>query len=147
MTPRKRPARRGNPIVSSIDRMPEPTAFKIETAKKSKEGLDLEVGLSRGVETFVLIETDEPPQVIARMVEVAKKACVAAQTVVNAAPASTVFISHGERIQGWSTRFVMRRFLAPIVTRCGALVVTQSHTRLGQSSSQPCNLAPTQLQE
>ena len=30
-------------IVSKIDRMPEPTAFEIATAKKSKEGLDLEV--------------------------------------------------------------------------------------------------------
>ena len=47
-------------------------------------------GLSKGVETFVLIETDEPPKVIARMVEVAQKACMAAQTVVNVVPASTV---------------------------------------------------------
>ena len=55
-------------------------------------------GLSKGVETFVFIETDESPEVIARMVEVAKKACMAAQTVVNAVPASTVVISNGERI-------------------------------------------------
>jgi len=197
----KQPAPEHNRIVSRVDRMPEPTAFKIETAKKSKEGLDLEVdvlaelmpgpglvkhcyvkpnvpgfgafelycdeglsiggadtapaplsypaagiafcllthlkayadieklnvssirleqkmkfqsrvpvimmdpaagnqmeGLSKGVETFVFIETDESPEVIARMVEVAKKACMAAQTVVNAVPASTVVTSNGERI-------------------------------------------------
>jgi len=201
LTQTKQPAPQDNRIVSRIDRMPEPTAFKIETAKKSKEGLDLEVhvlaelmpgpglvkrcyvkpnapgfgafelycdeglsiggadtapaplsylaagiafcllthlkayadieklnvssirleqkmkfqsrvpvmmmdpaagnqmeGLSKGVETFVFIETDESPKVIARMVEVAKKACMAAQTVVNAVPASTVVISNGERI-------------------------------------------------
>ena len=201
LTQTKQPAPQDNRIVSRIDRMPEPTAFKIETAKKSKEGLDLEVhvlaelmpgpglvkrcyvkpnvpgfgafelycdeglsiggadtapaplsylaagiafcllthlkayadieklnvssirleqkmkfqsrvpvmmmdpaagnqmeGLSKGVETFVFIETDESPEVIARMVEVAKKACMAAQTVVNAVPASTVVISNGERI-------------------------------------------------
>ena len=191
----------GRAIVSKVDHMPEPTAFKIEPAKKTREGLDLEVhvvaelvpglslvkhghvkpnipgfgafelycdegssiggsdtapaplsylaagiafcflthlkgyadseklkvssirieqrmkfqsripgmtaaagasghmeGLSKGVETFVLIETDEPPEVIARMVEVAEKACMAAQTVVNAVPASTTVISNGERI-------------------------------------------------
>lgn len=191
----------GNPIVSRIDRMPEPTAFKIESAKKSREGLDLEVhvlaelvpgpglvkrgyvkpnipsfgafelycdeglsiggtdtapaplsylaagiafcflthlkgyadmeklkvssiqveqrmkfqsripgmtvdagvgnqmeGLSKGVETFVLIETDEPPEVIALMVEAAEKACMAAQTVINAVPTSTTVISNGDRI-------------------------------------------------
>ncbi len=55
-------------------------------------------GLSKGIETFVLIETDEPPEVIARMAEVAEKACMAAQTVVNAVPASTTIISNGERI-------------------------------------------------
>ncbi len=201
LTQTKQPAPQDNRIVSKIDRMPEPTAFKIETAKKSKEGLDLEVhvlaeimpgsglvkrgyvkpnvpgfgafelycdeglsigggdtapaplsylaagiafcllthlkayadfeklnvssirleqkmkfqsrvpvmmmdpaagnqmeGLSKGVETFVFIDTDEPPEVIARMVDVAEKACMAAQTVVNAVPASTVVISNGERI-------------------------------------------------
>ena len=190
------------PIVAKIDRMPEPTGFGIGTAKKSTEGLDLEVhvlaelmpgpgmvkrgyvkpnipsfgafelycdegssiggsdtapaplsylaagiafcllthlkgyadieklkvssirleqkmkfqsripgmttasgafnqmeGLSKGVETFVFIETDEPPESIARMVEVAEKACMAAQTVVNAVPASTVVIRNGEQLQ------------------------------------------------
>ncbi len=43
LTQTKQPATQDKPIVSRIDRMPEPTAFKIETAKKSKEGLDLEV--------------------------------------------------------------------------------------------------------
>lgn len=55
-------------------------------------------GLSKGVETFVLIETDEPPAVIAEMVEAAEKACMAAQTVINAVPTSTKVISNGERI-------------------------------------------------
>ena len=189
----------GHPIVSKVDRMPEPRTFKIESAKKTKEGLDLEVhviaelvpgpglvkrgtvkpnipsfgafelycdegaaiggtdtapaplsylaagiafcllthlkgyadseklkvssirieqrtkfqsripgmtapeggqmeGLSKGIETYVLIESDEPPTVIARMVAVAEKACMAAQTVVNAVPANTVVLRNGERI-------------------------------------------------
>ena len=188
-----------SPIVSRIDRIPEPTAFTIETAKKSREGMDLEVhvlaelvpgpglvkrgyvkpniptfgafelycdegaaiggsdtapaplsylaagvafcflthlkgyadsqdldissmrieqrmkfqsripgmtaemggqmeGRSNGVETFLIVETNEPSEVIARMAEVAEKACMAAQTVVNAVPASTIVISNGERI-------------------------------------------------
>lgn len=55
-------------------------------------------GLSKGVESFVVVETDESPEVIARMVEVAEKACMAAQTVINAVPASTKVIRNGERI-------------------------------------------------
>ncbi|MEM7634086.1 MAG: OsmC family protein [Pseudomonadota bacterium] len=55
-------------------------------------------GHSKGVETFVLIETDEPPEVIALMVEAAEKACMAAQTVISAVPTSTRVISNGERI-------------------------------------------------
>ena len=189
----------GNLIVSRIDEMPEPTAFKIDAAKKSKEGLDLEVhvlaelvpgpglvkrgyvkpnipsfgafqlycdegsviggsdsapaplsylaagiafcllthlkgfadseklnvssirveqrmkfqsripgmtadmggqmeGHSKGVETFVFIDTDEPPEVIARMVEISERACMAAQTVVNPVPASTTVIRNGKKI-------------------------------------------------
>lgn len=53
-------------------------------------------GLSKGVETFLIIETDEPPVVITRMVEVAEKACMAAQTVVNAVPTSTKIIRNDE---------------------------------------------------
>ena len=187
------------PIISRIDRLPEPTAFQIDGAKKTREGLDLEVhvlaelvsgpglvkrgyvkpniptfgafelycdegsliggsdiapaplsylaagiafcllthlkgyadsqklnvssirieqrmkfqsripgmtaemdgqmeGYSKGVETFVLVETSEPPEVIARMVDVSQKACMAAQTVVNAVPASTTVIRNGERV-------------------------------------------------
>ena len=37
LTQTKQPATQDKPIVSRIDRMPEPTAFKIETAKKSEE--------------------------------------------------------------------------------------------------------------
>lgn len=55
-------------------------------------------GVSKGLETFVLVETGEPPEVIARMVEVAARACMAAQTVVNAVPATTTVIRNGERI-------------------------------------------------
>lgn len=199
LTQTKRGDPQDNAVVSSIDRMPEPTAFKIETAKKTKEGLNLEVhvlaelvpgpglvkrgyvkpnipsfgafefrcdegesiggsdtapaplsylaagvafcflthlkgyadseklkvssirieqrmkfqsripgmtaetggqmeGLSKGVESFVLIETDEPPEVVARMVEVAEKACMATQTVINAVPAVTRVIRNGGRI-------------------------------------------------
>ncbi|MCG8436203.1 MAG: OsmC family protein [Gammaproteobacteria bacterium] len=183
-------------IVTKIDEMPEPASFKIETAKKSRDGLDLEVhvlaelmpgpglvkrgyvkpnipsfgafelycdegsviggtdtapaplsylaagiafcflthlkgyadmqklkidslkleqrmkfqsripgmtsdmggemeGYSNGMETCVLIETDESPEVVAHMIEVAEKACMAAQTVVNAVPASTKVIRNG----------------------------------------------------
>ncbi len=49
-------------------------------------------GLSKGIETFVLIETKENEDVIAKMGEVAERACMAAQTVVNAVPASTTLI-------------------------------------------------------
>ncbi len=55
-------------------------------------------GHSNGIETFVVIETDEPSEVIGRMVAVAEKACMAAQTVVNAVPALTTVISNGEQI-------------------------------------------------
>ncbi len=55
-------------------------------------------GLSKGVETFVFVETDESPEVITRMVEVAEMACMAMQTVVNTVPASTVVISNGEQL-------------------------------------------------
>ena len=43
LTPTMQTVPEDNQIISKIDRMPEPTAFEIETAKKSKEGLELEV--------------------------------------------------------------------------------------------------------
>lgn len=193
------PQPRDKPIVSRIESLPQPTTFTTEPAKKSKEGLDLEVhvlaelvpgpglvkrgyvkpnipsfgafelmcdegtiiggsdsapaplsylaagiafcllthlkgyadsakleisslrveqrmkfqsripgmtaqmggqmeGHSKGVETFVIVETDEPPESVARMVEVAERACMAAQTVVNAVPASTKTIRNGEQL-------------------------------------------------
>ncbi len=55
-------------------------------------------GHSKGIENFVFIETDETPEVVARMVEVAGTACMAAQTVVNAVPVTTTVMSNGERI-------------------------------------------------
>lgn len=56
-------------------------------------------GHSNGIETFILVDSPEPPEAIARMVEVAEKACMAAQTVVNAVPAMTTIIRNGEPIQ------------------------------------------------
>lgn len=56
-------------------------------------------GYSNGIETFVLVDSIEPPEAIARMVEIAEKACMAAQTVVNAVPARTTIIRNGERIE------------------------------------------------
>ena len=55
-------------------------------------------GHSKGIETAVIVETEEPPEAIARMVEVAETACMAAQTVVNAVPASTTVIRNGDRL-------------------------------------------------
>ena len=201
LTSTKQAELQDKPIVARIDHMPEPTAFRTETARISKEGLDLEVhvlaelmpgpgmvkrgyvkpnipsfgafelycdegssiggsdtapaplsylaagiafcllthlkgyadveglkvssirleqkmkfqsripgmtaadgateqmeGLSKGVETFVFIETDESRESIARMVEIAEKACMAAQTVVNPVPACTVVIRNGEQL-------------------------------------------------
>ena len=45
LTQTKQTVPEDNQIVSKIDRMPEPTAFKIEIAKKSKEGNGYEAAL------------------------------------------------------------------------------------------------------
>jgi len=55
-------------------------------------------GYSNGLETFVLIETEECDNVIARMTEIAEQACMAAQTVVNAVPASMDITINGRNI-------------------------------------------------
>lgn len=55
-------------------------------------------GHSKGLETYILIESDESPEVICRMIEVAEKACMAAQTVVNAVPASTIIVLNEEEL-------------------------------------------------
>ena len=55
-------------------------------------------GLSKGMETFVVVDSTEPPEAIERMVEVAERACMAAQTVVNAVPATTTVIRNGARL-------------------------------------------------
>ncbi|TQV75809.1 OsmC family protein [Denitrobaculum tricleocarpae] len=65
------------------------------TAKGASRHME---GLSKGVETFVHIESDETPEAIAQMVETAEKACMAAQTVVNAVPAATHVIRNGREI-------------------------------------------------
>lgn len=55
-------------------------------------------GHSNGLETFVLIETQESDEVIARMSDIAERACMAAQTVVNAVPTSMVVTINGRQI-------------------------------------------------
>lgn len=55
-------------------------------------------GYSNGVTTFVLIEADEPDEVIAKMIEVAEHACMAAQTVINAVPSSITTRVNGREL-------------------------------------------------
>lgn len=55
-------------------------------------------GHSNGLETFVLIETQESDEVVARMSDIAERACMAAQTVVNAVPATMVVTINGRQI-------------------------------------------------
>ncbi|WP_108881999.1 OsmC-related (seleno)protein [Anderseniella sp. Alg231-50] len=55
-------------------------------------------GHSNGLETFVLIETQEDDEVITRMSDIAERACMAAQTVVNAVPASLTVTINGRQI-------------------------------------------------
>ncbi len=55
-------------------------------------------GHSNGLETFVLIETQESDEVITRMSDIAERACMAAQTVVNAVPASMSITVNGRQI-------------------------------------------------
>lgn len=55
-------------------------------------------GYSNGIETFVLIETDENEITISKMSDVAERACMAAQTVVNAVPASTRLVINGREL-------------------------------------------------
>ena len=54
-------------------------------------------GHSNGLETYVLIDTEESEDVIAQMSEIAERACMAAQTVINAVPVSTVLIINGNK--------------------------------------------------
>ena len=56
-------------------------------------------GYSNGIETFVLIETEEDDAVASKMVEIAERACMAAQTVVNAIPSLTNVVVNGRQIQ------------------------------------------------
>lgn len=55
-------------------------------------------GHSNGLETFVLIETQESDEAIARMSDIAERACMAAQTVVNAVPTSMMITINGRQI-------------------------------------------------
>ncbi len=76
LTQTKQPVPEDYLIVSKIDRMPEPTAFEIESAKKSKEGLELEV--------HVLAEVVPGPGLMAevRQVEIILPSPVASQVIV-----------------------------------------------------------------
>ncbi len=55
-------------------------------------------GHSRGMETYVIVETDESSETIAQMIRVAEAACMASQTVVNAVPATTVVVRNGSPV-------------------------------------------------
>lgn len=55
-------------------------------------------GHSKGIETFVLIESGESDEEIEKMIDVAERACMAAQTVLNAVPASTSIRINGRQI-------------------------------------------------
>lgn len=55
-------------------------------------------GFSKGLETNVLVEADESDEAIARMIDIAERACMAAQTVVNAVPASTRVLLNGRQL-------------------------------------------------
>ncbi|KLN60804.1 hypothetical protein WH96_10035 [Kiloniella spongiae] len=55
-------------------------------------------GLSNGIETFVLIEAKENDDTIKKMINVAEQACMAAQTVINAVPASTEILLNGRKL-------------------------------------------------
>lgn len=55
-------------------------------------------GFSNGLETNILVESQESDEAIARMIEVAERACMAAQTVVNAIPASTKVLLNGRAL-------------------------------------------------
>ncbi|GAB5468401.1 MAG: hypothetical protein Kilf2KO_14310 [Rhodospirillales bacterium] len=82
------------------------TALKVEQRMKFQSripGMTAEMGgqmegHAMGLETFVIVESEEAPEAIARMVEVAGKACMAAQAVVTAVPAAMTVICNGERL-------------------------------------------------
>ncbi|WP_057461565.1 OsmC family protein [Pseudovibrio sp. POLY-S9] len=63
----------------------------------AEEGSDM-LGVSKGVETVIIIESQEDPSLIASLVEASEKACMALQTVVNAVPASTTIINNGQKL-------------------------------------------------
>ena len=63
----------------------------------AEEGAEM-LGISRGVETVIIIESQEDPSRIASLVEASEKACMALQTVVNAIPASTTIINNGQKL-------------------------------------------------
>ncbi len=63
----------------------------------AEEGAEM-LGLSKGLETAIIIESDEDPAQIASLVEASEKACMALQTVVNAVPSSTIVINNGLKL-------------------------------------------------
>ncbi len=63
----------------------------------AEQGTEM-LGVSKGVETVIIIESQEDPSLIASLVEASEKACMALQTVVNAIPASTTIINNGQKL-------------------------------------------------
>lgn len=53
-------------------------------------------GHSNGLETHVLITSNEAPAALQKMIDVAHKACMAAQTVVTPVPATTTLYINGQ---------------------------------------------------
>lgn len=51
-------------------------------------------GHSKGLETFIIVDSQETSAVIADMVETAQRACMALQTVINAVPSATTIIEN-----------------------------------------------------
>lgn len=61
------------------------------------EGSEME-GVAEGLETAILVESDEPAHVIRKMVETAERACMATQAIVTAVPNATAVRNNGERL-------------------------------------------------
>ncbi|QDU34433.1 OsmC-like protein [Poriferisphaera corsica] len=55
-------------------------------------------GYPNGLETNVIIDSDESPETINEMIKVSEKACMAAQTVVNAVPSTINIFQNGIQI-------------------------------------------------
>ncbi|WP_068005565.1 OsmC family protein [Pseudovibrio axinellae] len=61
------------------------------------EGAEMH-GLSKGIETLIIIESGEEAAKIASLIDASEQACMALQTVVNAIPAATTIFNNGQQI-------------------------------------------------